>query len=73
MNKLKPVMVDWIDSVSQSGWGEYAGADLRCTSVGFLIKNDKDVVVLALNDNAYQSGQYITIPKIAVKKIRRLR
>ena len=72
--KINPVMVDWIDSIGQSGWGSYDHVtDMRCTSVGHLIKRDKNGIVLALNKSAYNHGDYITIPAVAIKKVRRLK
>jgi len=72
------VVVDWIDSVGQGHWGEYdEKTDMRCTSVGFLLKKDKTRIVLAMNKSHQGAtpgyGHYMTIPALAVKKIRKLR
>ena len=73
LNALKAVRVDWIDSTAQGGWGDYMETDMRCCSIGILIHKDKDVVVLAQNWSNSYLGEYITIPMVAVKKVKVLK
>ena len=74
MSKEKPaVEVRWIDSMKSSGWHEHKLSNLECRSVGILYEKHKDRIVLALNSSQYVHGDYIEIPMIAVKKIRRLK
>lgn len=74
MSKEKPaVEVRWIDSMQSSGWHKYEKSDLACRSVGILYEKNKDNVVLAMNQSAYTHGDYITIPTIAITKIRKLK
>lgn len=64
------VRVDWIDSVGQAGWGDYNDdTDLYCVSAGHLVSKDRKRIVLALNRSAYGYGDYITIPRVAVRRI----
>ena len=71
--KTPAVRVDWIDSMGSSGWHEHRKSDLRCTSVGMLYDETDESVVIALNRSAYNHGDYIEIPKIAIKKITKLK
>lgn len=72
---VKPVLVEWIDSMGKAGWVyEHEEADTRCTSVGHLVKSDKKSVILALNTAMVGSyGDLITIPRSAVRRIRKLK
>lgn len=68
----KPVVVEWDDSMSSSGWRDYEKSDMVCYTVGMLHKDEKDRVVIAQNKSAYGFGDYMEIPKVAIKKIKRL-
>jgi hypothetical protein len=72
-NKLVLVRVDWIDSTQQFGWGEYQETDMLCTSVGILVEKRKDKIVLAQSWSEEQLATYMTIPMVAVLKIRTLK
>ncbi len=72
--KTKPVVVRWIDSMGTSGWNNLdKPTDMECTSVGHLIKKTKDRVTIAMNRSHYGNGDYMEIPMIAVKSIRKLK
>lgn len=72
--KLRPVMVEWIDSISASGWGELKEPeDMRCASVGHLIEKSKDRVVICQNMSMLNPGHHMTIPRVAVTRITRLK
>jgi len=75
MKEVKRVEVQWVDSISSGSWHDYdkEDVDMSCTSVGMLIENSKDRMVLALNQSAYGFGHYITIPKTAVRRVRKLK
>lgn len=76
MDSCKIVEVLWIDSFFEHGWGDRAERlhhnrkPGQCRSVGYLIQDDDDWVVLAesvaANDNV---GCTTTIPKIAIKSV----
>ena len=69
-----PVLVEWIDSVKDSGWMDMPpDTDLRCATFGMLVHNDKHRVVVAQNRSAYGFGDYMSIPTSAVRRITRLR
>lgn len=79
---MKPylVEVEWIDSAFHRGWSD---ADTKrkemsysvCRTAGFLIARDKKCLKLAMNsgDNHQSFGDGITIPTVAVKRVRRLK
>jgi len=73
LHNVKPVYVEWIDSMGSGGWGIYKPGDMRCVSVGHLVQKTKDRVVIALSRSAHTDGDHMEIPMFAVKKIRRLK
>ena len=71
---LRPVMVEWVDSISASGWGNLREPeDMRCVSYGHLVEKTKDRVVIAQNRCSGDHGHHMTIPAAAVTRIRRLK
>lgn len=69
------LLIDWVDSHSCYGWlneDEIHNADMLCQSIGFLIKEDKKNITLALsralNENYKPYGDTITIPKVTIRK-----
>ena len=75
----KVVCVEWIDSSSRFGWQDInENVDLRVVSIGFLILEKKDRIVLAKSialapKNEVQSfHSQMHIPKCAIKKLRHL-
>jgi hypothetical protein len=70
---MKIVKVKWIDSMGTAGWGEGDSSDMRCCTVGILHKKTKKSVIIALNQSAYGRGHFIEIPKVAIKKIKKLK
>ena len=74
MKKLR--LVEWVDSGSPySGWGRHVPTKpIRCTSVGRLVHKNRKCVTLASSSNDEgQVGGVITIPRSAIKRIRKLR
>jgi len=77
---MKLVEVDWIDSAFNQGWGDAKEARksmhaVRCRSVGYLLDSDADCVKIVQSrdvDCDLLSGG-ISIPRVAVKRIRTLK
>ena len=79
MKKWTPVEVYWLDACGYAQWAKTAihsdSSPAGCSSVGYLLKSDKECVVLALNrdhknDNVDSS---MCIPRGMVKSMRRLK
>ncbi len=68
----KIIHLEWVDSTSMQGWvNDYKTPNVNCVSVGLLVSENKESITIASNkslgfENAY--GQYMTIPKCAIKK-----
>lgn len=68
--------VEWIDSATCPGWLssdtiESCVGIAMCKTVGFKVKEDADMLVLALNagmGNTSPYGETISIPKVCIKK-----
>ena len=80
MNKIKPVYIEWIDSMHTSGWGHQETdkiGDLRCYTVGWLINKTKTVISVGLSHTANHTersfGMRLDIPVVAVKKIKHIK
>ena len=71
--KYKPVAVYWLDSMGSAGWHTLKKSDLECVTVGHLYAKDKNRVTIALNRSAYGYGDYMEIPRKAVRRIKRLK
>ena len=72
----QPIKVDWVDSMSSHGWRDYPYGTMNCSTVGFYYREFDDRVVVALNrsfDSEDNFGTYIDIPKVAIKKMRKLK
>ena len=68
------VLVRWLDSSSQHGWlseDEISKEPVLCETLGFLVKESADHIVVALNrglsENIQPWGEVISIPMVAVK------
>jgi hypothetical protein len=70
---MKPVLVIWVDSGgAENIWepaDDYTTEYAVVTSVGYLLVNDKDKVVICQSDGDIQVGGVFVIPKVAVKSI----
>lgn len=78
--KLNKVEVEWIDSCKSNGWGslKYHVGELtfsRCWSVGYVIQEDKKSISLAqsLSEDTKNIADVISIPKVAIKTIKKLK
>ena len=74
---MKLVYVKWVDSHFRPGWASEApeGKLMYCHSVGWLIKDDKNVKVLSANitkEDCPQRCCDITIPTRAIIQIKPL-
>jgi hypothetical protein len=73
----KFVRVDWVDACSNSGWhSPEKPTDLaKIVSFGYLVKEDKDKVVLAASLDLRMDGigDSIAIPKGCITRIRTLK
>lgn len=78
---MKIYLIDWIDSAAEPGW--VASFNLKsvkiakCQSAGFLVKENKKFITLALNRAAdgshFPYGELMSIPKACITKKRKLR
>ena len=76
MRKKRMVEVEWVDSTTWGGWkreNEYlkdAGPG-RCSSVGYLLKSDKQAVTLVQNLDVSNGNvsDAVSIPRSVVRKI----
>lgn len=73
---MKAVSVEWKDITSHSGWHDVEdNALLPITSVGFLMAQDKDNILISQSISPENSrvAESLLIPMSVVAKIRRLR
>ena len=77
--KQKAYHIKWIDSAGNFGWQgvseKYTPA--QCESIGFLVKESKDCITIALNRATDEGnapyGELMTIPKIAIKRKKQIK
>lgn len=72
------VFVEWLDSHYRPGWttDEPVSDPLVCKSVGWLIQQTKDALVLSANVTSEKQQQRcgdMTIPRRCVKRVKTLR
>ena len=80
MKKIQLVEVEWIDSAFHRGWSstdtkQREMAISVCRSVGYLVSRDKKVVNLVMHsaDKHTSLGDGLSIPTVAVKRVRQLK
>lgn len=65
--------VDWVDANTTHGWHEDAEAPITmCRSIGYVIRDDDDAIVLAESINLCYGKEYgctTAIPRFAVKAV----
>lgn len=70
MRKDKAISVSWIDSIQDEGWqtsNYHKPEKLTCKSVGFLVFEDKEVIILSSCLSPFGGPRSpITIPKFAI-------
>lgn len=74
---MKAVYLEWIDSSSERGWcNPTKNLDLTCKSVGILVEETADRLVIANSHDANNEPMYtgvMHIPKVAITKRRALK
>ena len=85
MKNMKLVIVNWMDSSSRTGWWNIGAIKkdkvLLCRSVGWIVKENKEHIVLAPHITDWrkhknlkiQGSGIISIPMKAIKKIETLK
>ena len=74
----KIVLVTWVDSTSTSHWQFPEDLKdevlIRVTSIGFLVKETSDYIMIAQNygDNPEQYSNITTIPRVSILKMNEL-
>jgi len=74
------VVVDWLDSTSRQGWNELPQQDwnLACRSVGFLVRETRDMVYVSAHVSYDDDGQVkhshgdMAIPRASILRLRKL-
>ena len=70
-NELQMIHVTWVDSVGTEGWvNDHKNSNMNCETTGFFISENEEMVKVALNKShvgADMYGDYIEIPKVAIK------
>lgn len=74
---MKLVSVSWVDSSSHSGWYSADQIDelsihKEMISIGFLVREDDEIVAVASNKGKYHYGNITVIPRVAVTSITEL-
>lgn len=78
---MKPQLVEvtWIDSSFHRGWGSLDEKSkgmtvAKCRTVGYLLSRDRETLKIAQSlGDADSAADGIAIPRVAVKRVRRLR
>ena len=69
MDTPKVILVEWIDAVCSAGWEIDSKPELHpCTTIGFLITEDDDAVVIASTLSLGSNNARMVIPKSWIKK-----
>ena len=69
MGTPKVILVEWIDAVCSAGWEAETKPELHpCTTLGFLITEDDDAVVIASTLSLGSNNARMMIPKAWIKK-----
>jgi len=73
---MKIVHISWVDSCCAHGWLDPVDVSpnpASCESVGFLVRETKEVVTVAMNrglEGATAFGEYTTIPRACITKMK---
>ena len=70
--------VEWVDTCSHSGWQDpdfvlSEAAPVRVASMGYVVKKDKDAIVLVQTIGPQMMAEAMAIPMAIVKRVRRLK
>lgn len=68
--KRKAVYLEWVDAAAENGWDadDKVGGIDYCKALGFLIKEDKEQIIIAATVSEKESNARIAIPKVWIKK-----
>ena len=77
-HRYEKVEIEWEDSCATNGWHQYpTTTPTKCWTTGYLVYSDKRVMTIALNASSNESvnnfGDTITVPKVNVLKVRKLK
>jgi hypothetical protein len=65
----KVILVEWIDAVCSAGWEIESKPELHpCTTLGYLITEDAEAVVIASTLSLGSNNARMVIPKAWIKK-----
>jgi hypothetical protein len=76
---MEAVIIDWDDSCALDGgiWHDKEAVEElkshKCRSIGWVVKENKDCVVLVSSTSDHQFSGDICIPKSAIKKRKKLK
>lgn len=71
--KLPPVVyVEWVDAVANVGWSKDSPPLQHGPAVGFLVKETKDAITLAVTVMGDEHNASMTIPKAWIKRRRKV-
>ena len=69
LDATRVTLVHWKDAVADAGWDDNVKTELHdCTSIGFVIDENKDALTLANTVSQDQSNCRIHIPKKWIQK-----
>jgi hypothetical protein len=76
-DEAKILYVEWIDANSHAGWQDRSeiakdASVSRCYSIGFVIKETKEELVIATTVSDDEANCWIAIPKSWIRKRRKL-
>lgn len=68
-----PALITWLDTTNYEGWfgdsDEVPMEPLKMETLGWLIKQNKSVVVVAMTASKYKFGELLVIPASCVQSI----
>ena len=71
------IEVKWLDSCHHQGWHEISETKnyhpAHCRSTGYLIRNDDKEILMAMNLQSTNAGDFMSIPKCAIKEMKELK
>lgn len=78
MKTMRRVEVEWIDSNFSRGWGSLdtirKEMDVAtCRSVGYVLEKTPKVLKLIMSHSGTSASDGLSIPRVAIRKIRSLR
>ena len=69
MDTPKVILVEWVDSVCGAGWEIDSKPELHpCTTLGYLINEDAEAIVIASTLSLGSNNARMVIPKAWIKK-----